>query len=104
MVAFQLGRRADATQVHAKFFKLLSGWTPTDEDVQRARAALERQRLQRQRSRRFSAEELATRVLFLGAPTDLSSERLQVIPTAEVIEALRAFAPNKAWVVELIAP
>lgn len=104
IVALLLGRQADATQVHAKFFRFLSAWTPTDEDVTRARVALERYRLHRQRSRRMLSEELATRVLFLGDVTDFESERLKVTPTAEVIEALRAYAPNKAWVVELVAP
>ncbi len=104
IVALQLSRRADAATVHAKFFKLLSAWTPSDEDVVRARAALERQRLQRQRSRRLLSEELATRVLFRGDPTDLNAERLKTTSTAEVVEAARAFTANKAWVVELIAP
>lgn len=98
-IALRLRAGISAEEARESLFRSLREWTPSDGELERARASLERGRLQGLRSRQRLAVALAERVL-------LSDEwRAAFAPPlstrAGVLSALESFTPERAWVVEV---
>lgn len=104
VIALKLGSKKDSLAAQARFFKALSAWTPTEEELVRAQRSLERERLQIFRSRRALSEALATQLLLTDDWREVFVPRFRTATSASVVEVARSFRADKAWIVEVVAP
>jgi|GEM_PF-3754283 predicted Zn-dependent peptidase len=104
LVTMRLRSNGDAGRAKQALFEVLAKWAPSEDDLVRAKASLEKKRLVARRTRRGLAEALALQTLLGQRWEAVFEPRYATVSADEVVKVVRGFTPERAWIVEMVTP